>query len=93
MTFQVVAIGSDAVRIEMTGMQPGETPAVIVDASSPNASLHAENRTTHPVDANGQFTWEVAGLRFDSPGSLPPSHFNIQVVHAQGTACTSIQLP
>lgn len=93
MTFQVTPLSRTSLAIAMTGLQPGEIPTVIVQASTPDESLHLEETPTQPVDASGQFNWDVFGLKLGSSGTVPSLNWAVLVKHARGVACATHMLP
>jgi hypothetical protein len=93
MTFQVIPLSHTSLSIVMTGLQPEEIPVVIVEAQTRDGSYRQELTYAQPVDASGQYNWDVSGLELSSPGTVPPPKWVVLVRHAQGVACTTIILP
>ena len=93
MNFQVIPLSHTSIAIELTGLDPGEKPTIIVQARTPNESFHLEETPSQSADTSGRFEWNVYGLELDSAGLASPLDWVVLVNHAQGVACTTVTLP
>ncbi len=80
----------------MAGFQPGEQVTIvfysdIVVSGGHSRAMRVTSSPVEPVDASGRFTDEEGNLR-RLPGAVT-NHWNVQVLHARGVACTDITLP
>ena len=96
MSLTVTALSPSKAKVEMAGFQPGEQVTIIfysdiVVSGGHSRSSRVESLPVEPVDASGRFT-DVEGNLRRLPGAAT-NHWNVQVVHARGVACTDITLP
>ena len=87
MTLSVEPISPTAVRLEITGLQAGESVIYIFRAQNDGHTFQLEGHPVTAADSNGRYVEVVNGL-------LPEmKHWTIQVIHSRGVACTEVDLP
>jgi hypothetical protein len=89
MTLSVEPVSPTAVRLEITGLQPGESLIFILRAQSDGHTIQREDHLVSTADSNGRFVYMVNGL---AP-PLGTKHWTVQVIHSRGVACTAVDLP
>ncbi len=87
MTFSANPVSPTAVRIEIIGLQAGESVTYIFRAQSDGHTLQMEGHPVLTADANGRYVEVVNGL------SPEMKHWTIQVIHSHGVACTEVDMP
>ena len=95
MSLTVTPISSSKAKVELVGFQPGELVTIVFYSDVVVSGGHSRARRVtsspvDPVDASGRFT-DVEGNLTRLPGAVT-NHWNVQVVHARGVACTDITL-
>ena len=85
----VKPVSPTAVRLEITGLQPGESLTYIFRAQSDGHTVQMEGHPVTTADSNGRYLDVILGLA--SP--LGTKHWTVQVIHSCGVACTEVDLP
>lgn len=78
-------------HVEMSGLQPGEhlTLVFYTDVAGQN-SIRIEEFPAQPIGEDGRFErWE----QLTPPEGATSAHWQIQIIHAHGVACTDLTLP
>lgn len=94
MTLIVTPVSSSPapmVQIEVTGLQPGEQLNLVfyTDVAGQN-STRIEEFPAQPAGPDGHF---VMRDQLAPPPGSATTHWQIQIVHSRGVACTEITLP
>jgi hypothetical protein len=89
MTLSVEPFSPTAVRLEITGLQPGESITYIFHTQSDGHTVQMEGHPVTTADSNGRYVEVILGLA--SP--LGTKHWTVQVIHSRGVACTQVDLP
>ena len=89
MTLSVEPISPTAVRLEITGLQAGESVIYIFRTQSDGHTVQMEGHPVTTADSNGRYVEVILGLA--SP--LGTKHWTVQVIHSRGVACTEVDLP
>ncbi|MDL1896054.1 hypothetical protein FBQ82_07265 [Anaerolineae bacterium CFX7] len=83
---------STSAKVELQGLEPGETVTLIFKAEVPGHHFsQTEEQPVQQADVNGHYAYEVLGLR-PLPGSTV-NQWQVQVVHKRGVACSQVILP
>ena len=76
--------------IEVTGLQPGEKPIVIITGDSLTGSYREESTTVREVGVDGRFQHT---FDFRSWPSVEGYTFKGQIIHQRGAACFDLEIP
>lgn len=81
----------NAVMIELSGLRPGEQPTLVLWHEVPGVGAKRIEGTALPVADDGRLVERQYNL---SPADEnAPNTWHIQVIHAQGVACTEVTIP
>jgi len=88
---EVLPISDNAVQIVMNGLQPYEPVYVIFSSAAQGQTRKVECCAGAMADANGSYqqTQTLRGQNVD----VEFKHWQVQVVHSQGSACAEFNLP
>ncbi len=76
--------------IEVTGLQPGEKPIIIINGDAPTGNYREESTTVQEVGADGRFQHT---FDFRSWPSVDGYTFTGQLIHQRGVACFDMEIP
>ena len=93
MTLEIRPLSSQSVTILMTGLQPGEQVRLRFDrvgeAGEVISDLVIEQGPSDPISDNGRLETTQSGLEAREDGL---NRWAVQVIHARGVACTTVDL-
>jgi hypothetical protein len=83
------------VIVELTGLQPGEYPLLIIYRDLPGSDEQFYDvykfMPAYPIGQDGKFSHREGGLE-PLPG-ITSNFWVVQVIHMRGVACTGVSLP
>jgi hypothetical protein len=88
MTLTVVLAAGAMIHLELTGLQPGESPHLLFTQEKPDGLYQMEEWGMSPVGEDGRFTYTE---RLSSPYDYPD--WQGKIIHARGVACFEFSLP
>ena len=92
-TLATEAVSSSRARVNLTGLQPGETLKLILTTGTEFDGAGAEAEPIQQVNAEGRYTYEVGSLRDFSAPEGEPTTWQVRVLHSGGIICGEVLLP
>ncbi len=94
MEMNLFALSPDLIKVEATGLQPGELVSLIFQRDVADWRVYKgqmEASPISPIGEDGYFEYEQSG--FDPLAELEENAWLVQLIHARGVACEKITLP
>jgi hypothetical protein len=92
MTLSVTPLTPSTAQLEITGLQPGETP-VLVYFSLASEERHRTNEewSVETVDDQGHYSARLTNMQILKGNTI--NLWQLRVIHQLGVACTEVTLP